>query len=324
MTTPQNRHLLSSKLREYIDEGAAASVVISGEPAMWLVIEPRIGKIALRQEGTIGRLPDLTKFEHLSASSLTTAEGQRLVEFAVSGSDILVQAYPALCEVADLVQNGVPFDHAVEQVVGSFQELLRNLGRLSDDQEIGLFGELLVLSQLIDAVGSTSAVASWRGSDAEEHDFGLSDLDVEVKTTTAERRRHWIGSATQLVASPGRSLCLLSLQVTGAGDGGLSLSELVERTRGALGADRSTFDSKLNTFGWSDDQAERYRKRFRFRSNPNAYNVTPEFPGLTPGRLLSAGISIEQIPEIRYVLDLTGMSPSPLPEVLIDLGSNLK
>ena len=57
---------------------------------------------------------------------------------------------------------------------------------------------------------------SWRGPIGEEHDFGMSAPDVEVKTTLGERREHWISTATQLVPTGDRPLYLLSIQLTSA------------------------------------------------------------------------------------------------------------
>jgi hypothetical protein len=75
------------------------------------------------------------------------------------------------------------------------RSILTERSRMSATAEIGLFGELLVLQAVISTAAATPT--AWRGGLGEEHDFGLPDVDAEIKTTTGERRRHWIHGLTQ-------------------------------------------------------------------------------------------------------------------------------
>ncbi len=233
------------------------------------------------------------------------------------GSTVLLEAYPALCAVADRIQlDGLPLDRAVTEVLAGYHELLRGLGRLSDEEAVGLFGELLVLRWLGAGLGTGPALQAWQGPDGEEHDFCLSDLDVEVKSTTSEVRRHWIGSTTQLLPTLGRPLCLLSIQLTGAGSGGSSLPELVETVRRVYeGDDLTRLNEILARIGWSDMHAPLYGSRYRLRSAPLTFDVDAAFPAITPARLELAGVPMDRIAAVRYLLDLSGLSPTPTPSV---------
>jgi hypothetical protein len=317
-TAPSDRHLRPEGLAEYLAAAVPALVPINGEPKCFLVIDPSLQRLAIRVPWTAGELPDLSRYQHFFAETVIR-DGSRWWEFGAAGRELLLEAYPVLCAVADNVQQaGSPFADAVRHVLETYHELLRAIGRLSDNEEVGLFGELLVLRLLIDGLGEAVALQSWRGTIAEEHDFGLPNEDVEVKTTLAETRRHWIGTMTQLEPSVERPLWLLSLQITTAGAGGLSLPDLIStvRTRLTDGSLRAVFEERLRDVRWLDDQAVLYGRRFRLRGDPAAFRVNPLFPGLTAGKLAAAGIPVQRIAALTYLLDLTGLLPDTPPPAL--------
>jgi hypothetical protein len=233
-TSPSGRHLQREGLEEYLNAGSPAIVVIDGEPSAQLVIEPLDRRLSLRILAPSGEPPDLVGYRHL-ATDTVTIDGHRWVELSISGDENLLDAYPVLCAVADRVQQDqTPFATAVLDAIASYQQILRSLRRLGDEQETGLYGELLVLEHLLDVIGADHAIAAWRGPSREEHDFGLASSDLEIKTTMSEVRHHWIRGVTQLQPTPDRTLWLVSIQLTAAGDGGRSLPELVNDIRGSL------------------------------------------------------------------------------------------
>jgi hypothetical protein len=315
---PSERHLRPEGLKEYLAAAVPALVPIDGRPKCFLFIDPSAPRVAVRVPWAGGELPDLSAYRHFSAT-VVARDGGRWGEFAVTDGDVVLDAYPVLCGVADRVQQeGKPFAAAVRDVLEAYHELLRGMGRLTDDEEIGLFGELLVLDSLVDVVGEVVAVGAWRGALSEEHDFGLPDDDVEVKTTMSERRRHWIGSATQLEPSVGRRLWLLSIQVTSAGAGGSTLPELITGVRAKLvdGTVRADFESRLAQARWRDDQAVLYGRRLGLRTSPASFRVGDGFPAITPARLAAAAIPVQRIAGLTYLLDLEGLEPDDPPPAL--------
>lgn len=320
MTTPlpSDRHLRPEGLSEYLASAVPALVPIAGEPVVFLVVDPTLHRVAIRVPWSQGELPDLSAYRHFTAEAVVR-DGARWGEFAVIGDDVLLDAYPVLCAVADRVQqDNLPFALAVQDVLGTFHELLRGLGRLTDQEEVGLFGELYVLDRLISDLGEIDAVACWRGAVSEEHDFGFADDDVEVKTTITEARRHWIATVTQMEPTQSRALWVLSLQLTTAGLGGITLPELIARIRHKLvdGAVRHRFESLLSEVRWRDDQSVLYARRFRFRTKPAAFHVNASFPAVTRAALGRAGLPVERIASVSYLIDLSGLEADPPPPVL--------
>ncbi len=323
-TAPGDRHLSWPNLLEYLNGGAPAIVRITGAPDVDLVIEPHEQRIALRGPWpATGDVPDLAQYRHLDTRAGTSTEGD-WVEFAVSGLGVLREAYPMLVAVADRVQlHGADMGTAIGHVLASYRELLRSLGRLSDDQELGLFGELLVLDHLIGSIGAHKAVASWRGPTREQHDFGLDDFDIEVKATLTEDRRHRISNMTQLQPSPARVLWFVSVQLTTRGVGGSTLTESIEQTADRISdpVPKARFADRLTEAGWDPEQAHLYIRRFAQRGAILAFRVTDEFPAITAHRLGSAGFPIERFSGVSYILHTAGVPPDTPPDELRGVGT---
>lgn len=218
--------------------------------------------------------------------------------------------------MAERLQRGDTLERAVDASVALYRELLSRTPRLSEHQEIGLFGELLALEHLIGSIGEHDAVEAWLGPLAEEHDFGLPDGDVEVKTTLTERRQHVIGSASQLTSSPGRPLHLLSVQMTraGAAADGQTLVDRVDAVRALVRFESARLEEQLARAGWKDRRAERlYTTRFALRSAPACFLVDDYFPAITAPALSSVVSRPELVSEVTYRIDVTDLKPVDLP-----------
>ncbi|MBB2944601.1 hypothetical protein FB565_004334 [Actinoplanes lutulentus] len=220
-------------------------------------------------------------------------------------------AYPVLCSMTDRVQiDRMPPAAALRETLAELTSLLREPESISMEREIGLFGELLTLLGLVPVLGGLPAVEAWRGPRGEEHDFGLADTDVEVKTTISERRAHWIDSFTQLQPTTSRPLWLISHQLTGAGTGfGRTLPELIDEVGAALaGTARADFESKVGLAGWRAAYATQVSSRWERRRGSAAFEVDEQFPKLVPDSLQQAGIAIDRLVQVRYRVDLDGLA----------------
>jgi hypothetical protein len=115
---------------------------------------------------------------------------------------------------------------------------------LSEEAIIGLIGELLCLEQLLLGVSDHSEMRSavldsWRGHQHAARDFSLGTNAIEVKTTTLLSSVHVAHSLAQVEATPTdqlaeHSLYLLSIGLTRAEEGGVSLPDAVERILGLV------------------------------------------------------------------------------------------
>ena len=262
-----DRHLSWHNLAEYLDAGAPA--IVSHRPAR--PMSPWLSSRASTELpcGALGPRP--VTFLILPSTGISIPEQarvQRVIGWSSPslGSGVLREAYPMLLAVADYVQlHGDGMGTAIGRVLSTYREMLSSLGRLSDDQELGLFGELLVLDHLIGSIGAHKAVDSWQGPTREEHDFGLDDFDIEVKTTLTEDRDspHLQPDPTGAVA---RSKPLAGI---GAVDDPRrrrhhAARKSIDRTMNRLPepALRARFADRLTELGWDPSQGHLYVRRF--------------------------------------------------------------
>jgi len=305
----------------YLAGAVPVAVPVPGTPAALLVIDGAAEQIAIEVAWDGEAVPDLVEYEYLHAR-VVTRDGIAWARLEISGRAHLLDGYPLLSAIVDDIQHvGTSFGTAVRAVLARYRDMLAASEKLTSEREIGLYGELLVFERLLGIAG-VDPVAAWRGSAGEEHDFGLIDGDLEVKTTTTEAPAHWISGLRQLVPSTQRPLWLISIQLTGAGaEEGATLGDVVRRVRAQARAG-DVLEGKLSESGWRDAQAAHYVRRLRLRVPFAIYAVDDAFPALTPSRLAATGLPAERFPRVTYQIDLTGL-PSPtvaqLPPVLAAL-----
>lgn len=314
-----DRHLSPQGFADYLAADVPVVLPVAGQPAVSIFIDPVHERIGLRAPIESDAAAPASLLENLHVS-IVNADGVRQIEIASTARELFADVYPMLCAVADRIQlDGNAPLAALDTTLDVWGRVLARRKRLSDDQEVGLFGELLILLALIEALDSGDAVDSWRGPQAEEHDFGFAELDLEVKTTVGELRQHWINNLTQLVPSLGRRLWLVSVQITRAGHGhGRTLPELIDAVRTPLtdAVTRARFEHVLASLRWDDDQPDLYPQRWSLRSQPRAYHVDASFPALTSASMTTLGLSPSELTQVRYELDVTHRPSADPPEPL--------
>lgn len=154
----------------------------------------------------------------------------------------------------------------------------------------------------------------------------LGDIDVEIKSTLAERRTHWIGDLRQLEPKLNRRLLLLSIQLTAAGAGGSTLPQIVDEVDKSLpkGSAAAAFCQLLDMLNWSAVAQAPFTRRLQLRSAPALLEVDQSFPALTSKRLEATGLELNRFSEVRYAVDLTGLpAASDAPDILKNIGSGV-
>src|SRR5262249_28341141 len=149
----------------------------------------------------------------------------------------------------------------------------------------------------------------WMGPNAGEHDFSLERHDIEVKTTTQERRIHTVQSSTQLEPSPGRLLFLLSLQITAGGLAGTTLAEAVAQVRRSIPAPlEEELVEKLASCGWQSEHDTFYETRFLFRTSPILITIDGSFPRISADRLALLDPDVRtRISNLSYDVNVDGL-----------------
>jgi hypothetical protein len=319
-TQQGERHLSAESFERCLRSQDPVEHRIRGEPPVTLFIDPDRREVGLRVPATASDGPVETGRENVRVVA-THRSDRRFLELVVDDPALFTGAYPILCAVADRVQlDHLDLPSALAATVRLLDQLLKRDASLTAEREIGLLGELLVVRNLCGHLSIQDALAAWRSSEVEEHDFSVYGVDIEVKTTSAERRSHWITSLTQLVPTGTRPLWLISNQLTRAGVGnGRSLAGLVGGIRNLIGVGqyRAGFEQRLAAAGWDDAYERTVRDRWLLRAPSVAFPVADDFPRLTPSLLSEAGLTLIRISELRYRIDLTGFAaPATAPDII--------
>lgn len=306
---PGHRRPTGREVEELLSSRVAVAIRIEGMPEVRLVFDPARSVLAMWAPWDGADPPDLSSYNRLTCRQLIVDELPWL-ELAVCDLSVLSDAYAFLGAFADHVQQDkLPAGQAVRVVVDAYQDILSMPGLMSEELEVGLFGELTLLRHLIKTIGPGPALAAWQGPSKGEHDFTLPEGEVEVKTTLAEGRSHWINGLGQLEPSVDRRLWLISFQFT-VNSEGQTLADLIGSIRTEL-ADAKHVDrfmAEANKGGWRDRYAAGTGRRLLPRTPPAIFGVGESFPALTEARLVHSGVSLERIRTVRYQIVLNGLA----------------
>ena len=239
----------------------------------------------------------------------------RIVQFVVRGhaqpfielSCLIPELQAPFRELVDDVirrlREGVGPEQAVGAAIAQFRDLLRRQQPHGLELLIGLFGELLLLNEMLGT--NPQAAKNWTGPLRQRHDFSSAELSAEVKSTLRrDGRAIRITSLEQLwPPSDGRPLVLVHTVLERSGGAGMSVRDLVfEATR--LAGDRSLIDRALESLQLADWQSNALLAGERFALlRRDIYRVDTGFPrlGLDSFR---PGCPPPGVSKIEYTLDL--------------------
>jgi hypothetical protein len=191
----------------------------------------------------------------------------------------------------------------IEEYRGAFKPLKPDLTLA---EQIGLFGEIWVLlNVLIPNIGAR-ACSLWSGPDAERHDFIGDHAHIEVKTTTKSEDKHEISRMDQLRAPNGKRLLFASIQLERSQGGEKTLATLIDEVIEALGMDGKAidaFESRLAKMRWHDGLRQSSElKKFNLR-DAQFFEVEGAFPRLPDDYVPPRGITA-----IKYTIDISSRS----------------
>lgn len=209
---------------------------------------------------------------------------------------------------------------SVERIIDDMRAALRPLAPdLGVTEQIGLFGELWVLSNVLFPTIGTRICHLWSGPESERHDFVGEGVHVEVKTTTKSEPKHEITRLDQLRAPNGKRLLFVSVLLERSLGGDETLADRVDEIREKLGSDGhalDVFDARLAQIGWHEGLRQTGALlRFTFR-NVHVFEVAGTFPRLPDDYVPPPGvtgvkysINVGSLPsldvrEVRHILDL--------------------
>lgn len=283
---------------------------VAGTPAIRLYyvnLPPRIG-LSVSLPAPV-RLPVPIYHE----IEVTLQSGPKGYALSVSTSNELLfrPFFSVLLEIADAIQlEGCSPVAAVMVAIERFANVIQRNSELSPERLVGLWGELWVLDRLLKSK-TTAAIENWTGWRADQHDFRIGALELEVKTTMCAAPVHVINGSHQLLGSQGYTLFLVSLQLMRS-DKGDSLKDRVETIAQTLAGDQTAtkvFERACAKLGVTENRLAMTQDQFALRRGPVLVPVDGSVPRLTPDVLLPllGQETFVRLGELHYSVDLTGL-----------------
>lgn len=202
----------------------------------------------------------------------------------------------------------------IEKIIDDMRAALRPVvPDLGPSEQIGLFGELWVLSNVLFPTVGTRICHLWSGPNGERHDFVGQGVHVEVKTTTRSELKHEISRLDQLRAPKGKRLLFVSIRLERSLGGEETLADRIDEVRGKLGNDGRSidvFEGQLSKIGWHEGLRQT-GSLLRFSlCEVHVFEVVDEFPRLPDDYIPPQGVS-----GIKYTIDVGSLPSLAVPDV---------
>ena len=202
-----------------------------------------------------------------------------------------------------LISDGSTPNKATIDAVSEFRRLLsRAGGPLPSDEEIlGLTGELVFISQIIKK--DQSFWKGWNGPSGSSRDFTWDKIDVEIKASyQAGEPKITINNLNQLEPISGRSLFLFHSIFVDNPKGNITVPGLFEEIQSKI-EDKEEFEETVFKAGYSKEHKELWMEYKFSLSECSSYSIEDEFPRINETSFKN-GLIPESISKIRYEIDL--------------------
>jgi len=301
-------------LEDLISEGNSFRMLIAGSQNAWISFDAIRTELAVEIEQQSAVLPAVLP-QAISMRLTKDAKGFNLLVLATASVELRRYFYDFAVEVLELTQRGShTAQAAVNEAWKRWGELIEQQSVLSRERQVGLIGELHLLRLLAAAYDWSFAIDAWHRTARAEHDFCLELCDIEVKTTTSDRRVHTIGSIDQLLASPNRPLYILSNQFAIApklAAKSFSLASTVRDLLKQLERDvslQSALKQRLTQVGWRENHMDYYQTTFVVRDFARLVPVDHACPRIVPQMLIdSLGSVSNRIESVMYSIDVSDL-----------------
>lgn len=208
--------------------------------------------------------------------------------------------------ISHLASGATPSKACMDAVLEFRRLLSRNGGLLpSEDEILGLVGELLLLRRLVSA--SPHLWQGWNGPLGAARDYSWGDIDIEAKASRmAGESRLTVNGLDQLEPEEGRELLIHHSVLSENPVGTIDVPSLAEEIRGHT-SDPEGFDTRLADAGYLIAQRELWLEHRFTLHGSHMYRVSDDFPRIRksdfPDGSLPAGVS-----KLRYDVLLSNCS----------------
>ena len=208
--------------------------------------------------------------------------------------------------VSHLASGATPSKACMDAVLEFRRLLSRNGGLLpSDDEILGLVGELLLLRRLVTA--SPRLWEGWNGPLGSARDYSWGSFDIEAKASRmAGEASLTVHGLDQLEPEAGRELLIHHSVLTDNPVGTIDVPCLVHEIRAQI-SDPEGFETRLASAGYLSEQRDLWLEHRYTLHGSYIYRVSEDFPRIRksdfPHGALPAGVA-----KLRYDILLSNCS----------------
>ena len=267
-----------------------------------------------RQSQHLPRLRGLS----VEASPTEDGSGERVIIRLTDGEQR--EVFHRFCiDIVEATRVAKSADEAIARFLARtwrWHRLLRSGqdGRLSEDEQKGLLGELSVIERcLLDVIGARGSVEGWTGPLGTPKDFEFGLVGIEAKARSPQSAEVRISSLDQLDSAGESRLFLFVIEVGAAFSDSataVTITDVATRVRNRIAAlDLSAavaFDERLTAAGF--DWEENYSDKHWSIGAAVQYEVVDGFPRLTPTMVPAA------VDDVRYTISMAGCERFRVPE----------
>lgn len=158
---------------------------------------------------------------------------------------------------------------------------------ISEEEVVGLFGELLLLEDLIqeDVSSLETLIQGWRGPHGDARDIGVGGVRMEVKTQRSTGSMKLRISSLEQLNDGGNSAFIVLRRISGS-DKGRSVLEVAQAVQGLLSTSPIAtleFERKIALTGMDEGSSHCHD---RYDSDERVvYSILEGFPRLVPGNV---------------------------------------
>jgi hypothetical protein len=230
------------------------------------------------------------------------------IDFCPTHKDFIDNLLHLCNDILELVSSGENTQEATQYVLKKWGLFLAKpkVSRLSEQQIIGLFGELLVLEWLIINDKSPAKVLEgWKGPKREPRDFEYDAWWIESKATRRKDKVVEIHGINQLESPNNGVLYLWLSQLNVDSAKGDSLCHIVNRLESLFMSvvDLVDFRNKLSEAGFDLRDSAYYNEFLYSKDETTLYKVNDTFP-----KIISSSLIVpEKVVSLSYNIELLGL-----------------
>ncbi len=214
----------------------------------------------------------------------------------------LVRTFCAVVrDVLDRLQATSVTSKQVSAALSAWDDLLRRKSKLTDESELGLWGELYIISRTADP---GAMVDVWRGPLGETIDFFGGGVALECKTSS-QRHIHQVSHRQATFDGDSISAFVTSVWACEDATSGKTLVDMIDEIMVSV-SDEAGFLQKLMAAGYQEDHRPEYLRRLACPSPPSYFH-NEHIPKI---RAIDDGIT-----NIRYDVDLSRVPKVPAGDV---------